>query len=453
MNQRHPPALRMVEVALASLAAAVPTWCAWFVTHLPWVGMDPGVAAGIVVVVWLGALAWVLRGAGVRWSVGVAAGVGSALLGLLVLGSKLVERPAPGLEGLRPNAAMIAGGFVVLGGLLGAMGWLAGGVVSGGRKSTTAAEDEGEAAEKSLLRRMTVVAVAAVCPLLVVGGLVTSTASGMAVPDWPTTYEANMFLYPLGSHVRADVFLEHSHRLFGTLAGLAVLALTGATLALDRHRGMRVFTVVVFLLVVVQGVLGGGRVLMGSVEAAKDKPVYAMVHGVLAQMLFALLIAGWTIRTRAFGEARQTGRPAGGRLARVASAALCHSTIVQLVFGAMYRHFRDNHSLYAHIGFSFVVLGAGVVAASGLFGVRPGSAAAARATRRLGQAVAGVVVVQVGLGWAALLAGSTAVRAAEPGEALLRTAHQANGAALLAVAVAAMLLTRRLAPRGATAAS
>jgi hypothetical protein len=35
-------------------------------------------------------------------------------------------------------------------------------------------------------------------PLLFVGGLVTSTNSGMAAPDWPATYGMNMFLYPLG---------------------------------------------------------------------------------------------------------------------------------------------------------------------------------------------------------------------------------------------------------------
>ena len=33
-------------------------------------------------------------------------------------------------------------------------------------------------------------------PLIWVGGLVTSTDAGMAVPDWPTTYGYNMFLYP-----------------------------------------------------------------------------------------------------------------------------------------------------------------------------------------------------------------------------------------------------------------
>ena len=37
--------------------------------------------------------------------------------------------------------------------------------------------------------------------LICMGGLVTSTDSGLAVPDWPTTFGYNMFLYPLSKTV------------------------------------------------------------------------------------------------------------------------------------------------------------------------------------------------------------------------------------------------------------
>jgi cytochrome c oxidase assembly protein subunit 15 len=33
--------------------------------------------------------------------------------------------------------------------------------------------------------------------LIFVGGLVTSNQAGLAVPDWPTTYGENMFLFAL----------------------------------------------------------------------------------------------------------------------------------------------------------------------------------------------------------------------------------------------------------------
>jgi hypothetical protein len=44
--------------------------------------------------------------------------------------------------------------------------------------------------------RLAVVLGCATFPLLFIGGLVTSKGAGLAVPDWPTTFGYNMFLYP-----------------------------------------------------------------------------------------------------------------------------------------------------------------------------------------------------------------------------------------------------------------
>ena len=44
--------------------------------------------------------------------------------------------------------------------------------------------------------RLAVILVCATFPLLFIGGLVTSKGAGLAVPDWPTTFGYNMFLYP-----------------------------------------------------------------------------------------------------------------------------------------------------------------------------------------------------------------------------------------------------------------
>ena len=48
--------------------------------------------------------------------------------------------------------------------------------------------------------------------LIFVGGLVTSTESGLSVPDWPTTYGWNMFTFPVSKWV-GGIFYEHGHRL------------------------------------------------------------------------------------------------------------------------------------------------------------------------------------------------------------------------------------------------
>src|SRR6267154_2195800 len=62
--------------------------------------------------------------------------------------------------------------------------------------------------------------------LLGLGGLVTSHEAGMAVPDWPTTYGYNMFLFPL--HLwEGNILYEHSHRLLASLVGLLTSILAG----------------------------------------------------------------------------------------------------------------------------------------------------------------------------------------------------------------------------------
>src|SRR6185369_15962374 len=55
--------------------------------------------------------------------------------------------------------------------------------------------------------------------LIGLGGLVTSHEAGMSVPDWPTTYGYNMFLFPVDKWV-GGILYEHSHRLLASGVGL-----------------------------------------------------------------------------------------------------------------------------------------------------------------------------------------------------------------------------------------
>jgi len=58
--------------------------------------------------------------------------------------------------------------------------------------------------------------------LVLAGSLVTSTGSGLSVPDWPTSYGWNMFTFPPSMWV-ANILYEHGHRLIAgaDLAGFA----------------------------------------------------------------------------------------------------------------------------------------------------------------------------------------------------------------------------------------
>jgi cytochrome c oxidase assembly protein subunit 15 len=75
------------------------------------------------------------------------------------------------------------------------------------------------------LHRFAVLTALATLGLIAIGGLVTSQGVGMAVPDWPTSYGYNMFLFPISKWV-GGVFYEHTHRLVATIVGILVVALT-----------------------------------------------------------------------------------------------------------------------------------------------------------------------------------------------------------------------------------
>ena len=65
----------------------------------------------------------------------------------------------------------------------------------------------------------------------------------MAVPDWPTTFGMNMFLYDFWN-APFGVRVEHTHRLYGAAVGLATIVLAGWFLAFEPRRWMKVLGVV-----------------------------------------------------------------------------------------------------------------------------------------------------------------------------------------------------------------
>jgi heme a synthase len=158
--------------------------------------------------------------------------------------------------------------------------------------------------------------------LILFGGLVTNTGAALAVPDWPTTFGHNMFLYPWAQMV-GGVFYEHSHRLIGAVVGLLTLGLAVA-LWPSRLRWLGIAAVVA---VITQGVLGGLRVVL-------LQSTLAIVHGCLAQAYFALVIAIALLSARTSAPGLRGLPPSTRRLA-FATAALVY---LQIVFGALLTH-------------------------------------------------------------------------------------------------------------------
>lgn len=425
--------------------AGVAVWATWFITHLPWVGMNEMVAKPVVLAAWIATLITGLRwvSPSQRQLAGLGSGILSAVLGLLILGSKLVEAPnASGVSaGVRPGAALIAAGFLGLGL---ALGGIAGLITSKLRGPKNAADNS------DWLSRFAWVTVAALAPLLFIGGLVTSTNSGMAVPDWPNSFGSNMFLYPLGPWIAPDVFFEHSHRLFGTLVGASVLVLMLLTLFWGPSGFARKLAIVCSVLVCTQGLFGGVRVMMGSAvdsEDAKSGRWIAFAHGVLAQLTMlavVMLAVRLTAAFRTFDLKSFTLDAAMSKRVRIFATGLMHATILQLIFGAMFRHTRSSHPLWAHVAFSIVVVVFAVAAGFILTSAQAKATSVGRVLGRIGLGLLVVVVVQFTLGWVTFGLGGLEARAGNIPQALLRTTHQANGALLLALATAAFVWGRAI---------
>lgn len=133
--------------------------------------------------------------------------------------------------------------------------------------------------------RFALVTAASTLVLIFVGGLVTNTGAGLAVPDWPTTFGYNMFLYPWSQMV-GGIFYEHSHRLIGSIVGLLTIALATLLWVKESTRAARWLGVAAVGAVIMQGVLGGLRVIL--ISAGSE---LALTHGLLAQAFFALIVS------------------------------------------------------------------------------------------------------------------------------------------------------------------
>src|SRR5438132_742659 len=105
------------------------------------------------------------------------------------------------------------------------------------------------------IHRLAVATAASTFVLLFVGGLVTSTGSALAVPDWPLSF-GQVFPPMVGG-----VLFEHGHRLVATLVGCLTLVLALWIAIAEPRPAVRASGLVALFAVVLQGVLGGVTVL------------------------------------------------------------------------------------------------------------------------------------------------------------------------------------------------
>lgn len=178
--------------------------------------------------------------------------------------------------------------------------------------------------------RWAVVMCCATFPLIWVGALVTTYDAGMAVPDWPSTYGYNLFLYPWQTWLFGpfDLFVEHKHRLIASLVGMLSIGCVASTFLTQCSRAVRVLAILALVAVIFQGILGGARVLL-------DARTLAMIHGCVGPAFFALTAVVALVASRRWRTESKTVVSRTMFISCVTTAVLAY---IQLFFGAMLRH-------------------------------------------------------------------------------------------------------------------
>jgi cytochrome c oxidase assembly protein subunit 15 len=167
--------------------------------------------------------------------------------------------------------------------------------------------------------------------LVLAGSLVTSTDSGLSVPDWPTTYGWNMFTFPPSKWV-GGILYEHGHRLIASTVGLLTIVLAAWLWRAESRRWMKTLGFAALGAVVLQGLLGGLTVLFFLPAAVST------AHAGLAEIFLCITVAvalftspGWM---DGYGS---EGGVDDGTLRRVATATT-GLVYVQILVGATMRH-------------------------------------------------------------------------------------------------------------------
>lgn len=160
--------------------------------------------------------------------------------------------------------------------------------------------------------------------LLIAGGLVTSTDSGLAVPDWPKSY--GMWMPPMVG----GVLYEHGHRIVASSVGFLTVILAIWIALKEKRKWMKHLGFIALGVVITQGVLGGITVLY-----LLPLPI-SVAHATLAQSFFCLVVclkyftsAEWKL------DPKRISAPVMHRNVFIIMASLVY---IQLILGAIVRH-------------------------------------------------------------------------------------------------------------------
>jgi cytochrome c oxidase assembly protein subunit 15 len=258
----------------------------------------------------------------------------------------------------------------------------------------------------------------------------------MAFADWPTSDGHNMLLYPWLSDLRnPDRFAEHGHRLAGMVIGFTSIALVAVAFLRERRSWVRMYSIVILVAVVAQGLLGGARVLL-------DANLLAMVHSLSGAIFFVLCVV-FAMLTGSKWSAARADMFQCSAAAAAAVLLLPVFVLMQYWLGGMFRHM--GRMMYEHLAGAVLVTLVALLASVLLMRSKSAS------LRSSGRLVLSALLIQLGLGvgaWFTKLNVPALGWVASTGSlasVVFRSAHTIGGMLLLTSSVlAAVHVARRL---------
>jgi cytochrome c oxidase assembly protein subunit 15 len=178
------------------------------------------------------------------------------------------------------------------------------------------------------LHRFAKLVAASTLLLIAAGGMVTSTGSGLSVPDWPNTYGWFMFSFPMEKWV-GGILYEHSHRLIASTVGFLTVILAIWTWRVESRAWVRWLGVAALGSVIVQGLLGGLTVLL------RLPPPVSIGHAGLAQLFFCITLTLAVVTSRSWSA---PGPAIDDVLLPRLAATTAFLIYVQILLGATMRH-------------------------------------------------------------------------------------------------------------------
>jgi len=230
-----------------------------------------------------------------------------------------------------------------------------------------------------------------------------------------------------------DIFYEHSHRLLASGVGLLTVVLVVMIWLVEERRWVRWLGAMALALVIVQGVIGGLRVLL-------IEEVLAVVHACLAQAFFALTVSLALFTSREWREKNQPiYGPDASSIRRLCLLTFC-MIYVQGAFGAILRY--TGTRLDAHVVFAGLVTVHAILLAARIHRHYSSEPMFSRPATVL----LGLLVLQLALGLASYLAKFTSLGMIFGGslQVLLPTTHLVVGALMLVTSLVLTLRSYRL---------